>query len=95
MYCLGCQGGEVEVVELLLDAGAEVNHAAEDKTMAVHLASAAKETKCQPCRGEYYVGGTHPPSKMKLRVRLFLQKCLDPFSICLKSFYNKKAKLKC
>ncbi|XP_023333776.1 uncharacterized protein LOC111705453 [Eurytemora carolleeae] len=43
---LGCQGGEVEVVELLLDAGAEVNHAAQDKTMAVHLASAAKKNSC-------------------------------------------------
>ena len=90
VYCLGCQGGEVEVVELLLDAGAEVNHAAQDKTMAVHLASAAKETKCQPCPPY-----TPPPCKMKLRVGLFLQKCLDPISICLYSFYNKKAKLKC
>ena len=89
VYCLGCQGGEVEVVELLLDAGAEVNHAAQDKTMAVHLASAAKETKCQPCPP--YT----PPLQNEIKGGTFLQKCLDPISICLYSFYNKKAKLKC
>lgn len=79
MYCLGCQGGEVEVVELLLDAGAEVNHAAEDKTMAVHLASAAKETKCQPCRGEYYVGGTHPPFQNEIKGETFFTKMFRSF----------------